>query len=229
MPEFLENFHKLLAKHQNALRGRWENFWATEATSVVELPDSDAVLSRVTYALTNPVKDPLTERADQWPGASSLRANLDGKTLRARRPHRFFRKDGELPEMVSLKCVRPPGFEALTPDQWRSLLAERLRVVELDSMKARQTQGTRILGRAQVVRQRPTDRPHSHERRRQLSPRVASPNKWARVEALHRNKVFIAAYRVARDMWQSGLDAIFPFGTYWLRRFAGVPVGVPAS
>jgi len=27
MPEFLECFHKLLAKHQNALRGRWENFW----------------------------------------------------------------------------------------------------------------------------------------------------------------------------------------------------------
>ena len=37
MPEFLELFHKLVAKHQNALRGRWENFWASEATSVVEL------------------------------------------------------------------------------------------------------------------------------------------------------------------------------------------------
>jgi len=28
LPEFLEQFHKLFAKHQNALRGRWEAFWA---------------------------------------------------------------------------------------------------------------------------------------------------------------------------------------------------------
>jgi len=34
MPEFLELFHKLVAKHQNALRGRWEKFWASEATSI---------------------------------------------------------------------------------------------------------------------------------------------------------------------------------------------------
>ncbi|HEX7840065.1 MAG TPA: hypothetical protein VF469_21460 [Kofleriaceae bacterium] len=26
-PEFIEHFHKLLARSQNALRGRWENLW----------------------------------------------------------------------------------------------------------------------------------------------------------------------------------------------------------
>ena len=29
-PEFIEYFHRLLARSQNALRGRWENFWACE-------------------------------------------------------------------------------------------------------------------------------------------------------------------------------------------------------
>ena len=28
--EFTEHFHKMLAKSQNALRGRWENMWASE-------------------------------------------------------------------------------------------------------------------------------------------------------------------------------------------------------
>jgi len=28
LPELLEHFHKLFAKHQNCLRGRWEAFWA---------------------------------------------------------------------------------------------------------------------------------------------------------------------------------------------------------
>lgn len=229
MPEFLEGFHKLLAKHQNALRGRWENFWASEATSVVELPDAEAVLAKMTYTLTNPVKDHLVERADQWPGATSLRANLQGKTVHAYRPRRFFRKDGELPEKVSLACVRPPGFDELTDGEWRARLADRVRAVERDSMKARETEGRRIFGRGQVIRQRPTDRPSSHEPRRQLSPRVASPNKWARIEAIQRNKAFIAAYRAARLLWKSGFEAIFPLGTYWLRRFASVRIEVPAS
>ena len=229
MPEFLEGFHKLLAKHQNALRGRWENFWASESTSVVELPQPDDVLAKMTYALTNPVKDHIVERADQWPGASSLRANLDDRTLAARRPPRFFRKDGALPEVVTLRCVRPPGFEQLAQHEWRALLVERIRGVEQTAAKERRAEGRRILGRADVLRQRPTDRPGSREPRRQLSPRVASANRWAREEALQRNKTFLASYRAARDLWQSGLDALFPVGTYWLRRFAGVPVDPQAA
>lgn len=229
MPEFLEHFHKLVAKHQNALRGRWENFWASEATSIVELVDPDAILARITYALANPVKDHLVERADQWPGASSLRANLDGQPLTAHRPRHFFRKDGHLPETITLACARPPAFEALSHQEWRALLFDRVRAVEQRAFADRQRDGSHILGRAEVLRQRPTERPRSHEPRRNLSPRVGSTNKWARLEAVQRNRAFLSAYRVARDLWQSGFDAIFPFGTYWLRRFAGVPVAAAAS
>ena len=38
-PEFIEHFHKLLARNQNALRGRWENLWSCEQTCVVNLVD----------------------------------------------------------------------------------------------------------------------------------------------------------------------------------------------
>jgi hypothetical protein len=31
-------------------------------------------------------------------------------------------------------------------------------------------------------------------------------------------------YRVARLSWLAGLPAVFPAGTYWLHRFAGVTV-----
>jgi putative transposase len=224
MPEFLEALHKLFAKHQNALRGRWENFWASEATSVVELMDPEDILSKTTYALGNPVKDHLVKRANQWPGATSVRANLDGKTLEAHRPRHFFRADGAQPESVTLTCVRPPGFENTCHVEWRAQLESRLRAVEVAAAKERRLRRMHLLGRDQVLRQRPTDHPSSAEPRRQLSPRVAAVNKWARIEALQRNKAFIAAYRAARTLWQAGLDAVFPNGTYWLRRFAGVPV-----
>jgi len=224
MPEFLELFHKLVAKHQNALRGRWENFWASEATSVVELVGTEDILAKMTYALTNPVKDGLIDRADQWPGASSLFANLNDGPVSVRRPSRFFRKDGYLPEWVTLEVERPPGFEHLELAEWRALLGDRIRAVETAARDERQAEGRRILGRAEVLRQRPTDRPESHAARRQMSPRVASVNKWARIEAIQRNKAFLTAYRAARDLWKLGTAAIFPAGTYWLRKFAGVSV-----
>jgi len=228
MPEFLETFHKLVAKHQNALRGRWENFWASEASSIVELIDDEDVLAKMTYALTNPVKDGLIERADQWPGATSLRASLDERPISARRPSRFFRKDSDLPQTVTLEIERPPGFRHLAPIEWRGVLAGRICSAETAARHERNAEGRRILGRAEVLKQRPTDRPQSWEARRQLSPRAASVNKWARIEVLQRNKVFLSAYRAARDLWKGGATALFPTGTYWLRRFAGVSVEAPA-
>jgi REP element-mobilizing transposase RayT len=50
-PEFIEHFHKLLARSQNALRGRWENFWSTEQTSVVRLVDRAAVMEKLVYCI----------------------------------------------------------------------------------------------------------------------------------------------------------------------------------
>src|SRR5438270_763512 len=48
-PEFLEYFHKLVARSQNALRGRWENLWASEQTSVVRLVDRADVIRKLIY------------------------------------------------------------------------------------------------------------------------------------------------------------------------------------
>jgi putative transposase len=224
LPQFLETFHKLMAKHQNALRGRWENFWASESTSIVELIDADDILAKMVYALTNPVKDHIVERADQWPGASSLRANLDGTVISTKRPWRFFRKESGLAESLPLHCHRPPGFEHLSQAEWRKVLEDAVRAVEKKAAGERRACGRGVLGRHAVLRQRPTERPHTHEARRALSPRVAAANKWARIEALQRSKAFLAAYRAARDLWQAGKQAVFPPGTYWLRRFASVPV-----
>jgi len=224
MPEFLELFHKLVAKHQNVLRSRWENFWASEPTSVVELVGTEDILAKMTYALTNPVKDGVIDRADQWPGASSLLANLNDRPLGAHRPRHFFRPDGDLPEWITLRIERPPGFDHLSRVEWRTLVSDRIQAIEAATRERRQSEGRRVMGRARVLKQSPTDRPQSRETRRQLDPRVASINKWARIEAIQRSKAFLAAYRVARELWKSGTAAIFPSGTYWLRKFAGVYV-----
>jgi len=53
---------------------------------------------------------------------------------------------------------------------------------------------------------------------------VASRSKWARIEALLRNRAFVADYLSGRGRWRQGEPTLFPLGTYWLRRFAYAPV-----
>jgi REP element-mobilizing transposase RayT len=93
-PAFIEHFHKLFAKCMNSLRGRWENFWSSEQTSVVRLVDPDDVLEKMVYALANPVADHLVETAAKWPGVNAFATIVAGGTLQAHRPQHFFRADG---------------------------------------------------------------------------------------------------------------------------------------
>lgn len=220
-PAFLEHFHKLFAKCQNALRGRWENFWSSEQTSVVRLVDCHDALDKMIYALTNPVKDGLVERAHHWPGVTSLAANLHGKELLASRPKHFFRDEGSMPETATLTFVRPRGFDQLSGIELARLIADRVRQVEEATAADRRQSGASIVGRAAVLRQAWSARPQDREPRRRLDPRVAARSKWSRIEAISRNRAFHSAYVVARARFLEGVrDVLFPAGTYWLRRFA---------
>jgi hypothetical protein len=222
LPEFLAYFHKLFAKHQNALRGRWENFWAPEQPSAVELVTLDDVLDKMVYAITNPVKDHLVAKARHWPGVDCFAAIEQDVPLVASKPLRFFRPDNDLlPDVVTLELVRPPGFEHLAHDAWVEDLHKRIASVEAAAETERTRCGARVLGRQGVRKQRWRDRPTSREPRRQLSPRVACRDKWRRIEALARNRAFIAAYRAARAVFVVGKPAFFPLGTFWLTRYAG--------
>ncbi len=220
-PAFLEHFHKLFAKCQNALRGRWENFWSSEQTSVVRLVEPNDVVDKMVYALTNPVKVGLVERAHHWPGVTSVVALLHGSTLSATRPKHFFRDEGPMPETAVLRLARPPGFEHLSEAELSNLILERVRFAEESLTAERRRSGSSIVGRRGVLAQRWSDRPGSREPRRALSPRVAARSKWSRIEALLRNRTFRDAYAAARASFIGGIaDVVFPPGTYWLRRFS---------
>ncbi len=105
--EFYHRFHTHLAKCVNALRGRWENMWSSEPTCLVELTDSGAVLDKLVYTATNPVKDGLVEKVHHWPGPKTLNALFNGRVLHARRPDFLFRDDGTMPEEVETELASP--------------------------------------------------------------------------------------------------------------------------
>ena len=223
--EFVEHLHKFVAKSQNALRGRWENFWSNEAVSLVRLVDRADVLAKLVYAATNPVKDRLVERVHHWPGLNGLLALLNQRTLTAQRPRHFFRPDGPMPSVASLTLSIPP--ELGDPDQVRRELRELVAAAEAQVAAERARTGGTVVGRRAILRQPWQERPNADEPRRGLRPRVAARSVWSRVEALLRDRAFLGAYREAWSRWREGLPAEFPAGTYWLRRFANVPIAEP--
>jgi REP element-mobilizing transposase RayT len=221
-PELIEHFHKLLARSQNALRGRWENFWSSEQTCVVRLADREAVLDKLAYTAANPVLDHLVERVHHWPGVNGLSALLQGRRLRVTRPLHFFRSDGPMPDDLDMTLTLPP--ELGPGEAVRAELRDRVKRIEAERAAERRRTGGRVLGRRAVLAQSWRDAPGSCEPRRNLRPQVASRSPWARIEALLRNRAFIRDYADARARWRDGVAAVFPPGTYWLQRFASVLV-----
>jgi hypothetical protein len=127
-----------------------------------------------------------------------------------------------MPEAVEIQLKLPaelgPEAEVIAE------LCDRVREVEAACAAERQRTGRRVYGRRAVRTQSWRSYPASHEPRRVLRPQVAARSKWGRIEALLRNRAFVTAYRCAREAWQAGVAAMFPSGTYWLRRFARVAV-----
>jgi hypothetical protein len=196
--------------------------WSSEQTCVVKLVDREAVIDKLVYTATNPVADRLVDWVHHWPGGNGLGALLAGRPLRATRPLHFFRPDGPMPDALELTLTLPAELGPAA-----SVLAElrdRVRAVELERAAERARTGGRVLGRRAVLAQSWRDGPASMEPRRNLSPRVATRSPWARIEALLRNRAFAVEYARAREQWRNGFPAVFPPGTYWLHRFASVPV-----
>ena len=234
-PDFLAHFHKLLAKCMNTHRGRWENFWSSEQTSVLRLVDPADVLDKMVYALTNPVKDNLVSKVTDWPGVNSYDAIVSGATITATRPNHFFREDGPMPASVTLTFNRPPAFADMAHSEFVGMVKSRVEAAERDLESKRQSTGINVLGRQGVLAQNWRGSPISQEPRRGLNPRVAAKDKWRRFEALQRNKEFANGYKAAFAAFRRGIKAVFfPAGTYWLRYFAAancepMPTGYAAA
>jgi putative transposase len=223
--EFTEQFHKMFAKSQNVLRGRTENLWSNEPPSVVELIEPDDVLDKLVYVATNPVKDGLVEQVHHWPGVNAMRALANDEPLRAHRPRHFFRKDGVMPARIELRLKVPAQLG--DREKLIQMLCARIAEVVAEQARTRRETGRRVVGRRRVLRQSPFASPESLSPTRNLRPRFAARNRGVRIAVLQLYREFQSAYRDARVAWLAGKPIPFPSGTYWLRRFANVPVATP--
>jgi hypothetical protein len=219
--EFMEHFHKLFARCQNARLGRWEALWSSSEPCLTRLLDRQTVVDKLVYAAANPVKDLLVEKAHHWPGVNGYTNLIAQRPLHARRPSHFFAADGTMPEHVTLTLTIPAELGPAA-----DVIAEvraGVRAAEDTARADRAATGKRVLGRRAILAQSWTQTPTSVEPRRTLRPRFAG-NRDVRIAALASFKQFLADYRDARRCWLAGAATLFPIGTYWLARFASITV-----
>jgi REP element-mobilizing transposase RayT len=222
-PLFTEYFHGLLARCQNAHLGHFEGFWSSEPTSVVRLVEPSDIVDKMVYAYANPAVADLVDTALEWPGVTTFEATLTGATLTATRPTHFFRDEGKMPAAATLTVHRPPTFAQLSQQEWAAHVRERVQSKESEARQRRASLGKEVLGRRRILAQNPFDCPKSHAPHFKMSPRLAAKSKWARIEALLRNRGFQEKYREAIQRHLAGIaNVLFPFGTYWMRKFGKV-------
>ena len=220
LPAFLAYLHQYVAKAVNASLGRWENLWATEQPSLVRLLGPEDTLDKTRYLVSNPVVAGLVKRAARWPG---LLCYLPRHSKSFRRPKRFFRTVGPMPEQAKLELTVPPVWGNSGASDFERRLSELVRAEE-DRVERRHVASKQpFLGAKRVCAQKPTDQPQTREPRRGLSPRVAGGATGLCIAMLDRLKTFVAAYREAWKRWRGGARNVrFPAGTYALRVHAGV-------
>ncbi|GAO03649.1 hypothetical protein PSR1_02533 [Anaeromyxobacter sp. PSR-1] len=216
LPAFQQYLDALVARAVNASLGRWESFWAPSSYSAVRLVSPADMLDKAAYVLANPVAAGLVRTASEWPGLWSAPHQIGDATTVVRRPKHFFAEKGSMPESVDFELVPPPGFDS--PEAFREQLVESLATREREAVRAQKEKGLGFMGARKVLAQKPTGRPAPGEPRRMLSPRIASRDRWKRIEALGRLVGFLKDYRMALRSWKDGMRAaVFPAGTYWMR------------
>lgn len=229
LPLFMHDLDMLLARALNAHHGHFENFWTLGTYSAVALTTVDAIIEKMAYTLANPVAAGLVARSDLWPGVISRPCDIGAPAVLVSRPPAFFRKVGAraLPAQVPLSLQAPPGFDDLSTEQLRALVAERLSAHE--ERARRQRGGRPLVGRERILRQSISERPRGNDPHFGLNPRVAGRDRAARLGALEQLRSFFQTYRRAREQLTAGArDVVFPAGTWRLRRELGVPCEAPS-
>jgi hypothetical protein len=220
LPEFLERFHRLLARAQNAALGRCENLWSSEKPSVVLLVSDEDVLDKMAYTIGNPTAAGLVRAPSEWPGVISHRLC---ERWDVEMPDVFFDPRGNMPRNVTVRLVRPAIFVGMSDESLARRLTQRVQDL-LDVASDRlERLGQMFVGPSGILRQMFTKTPSEAAVPRQFKPRVAARRLGARIDALRSFAMFVRSYRSAFEAWRTGQRTVlFPAGTYALRIYARV-------
>ena len=226
--EFKQLLNSMIARGLNAAQGRKGSFWDRDTPADTHRPADDETFMDLVYTLANPVDAGLVRHSTQWQSFTTAGWRF-GESRSFRRPSFYFDKRGDMPDAVVLTLSRPAIFADLSDDELFARLEAAVHHRELEVCRRMRGESRRFMGSQKAARQQFGVVPRSFEERFRVTPRVASACKWRRLAQLQRNREWERAYADARARLLVGEVAVFPAGTFALRKFAGVTVAERAT
>lgn len=162
-------------------------------------------------------------RPRDWPGANSVKALTEGRTLGGlwidRTREREARSRGEsfppskyaTRETVQLEPI--PCWIHFSKEQYRRRVAELVKQIESETAARHTQQETRPVGIKRVLSQKPHNQPE--RLKRAPAPGFHAASKVARRDLVEAYRWFIRAYREAtRKLREGDMSAAFPPGSF---------------
>jgi len=223
MPDFVHDFHELLAGATKAHRGWSDPVFDKEKPSYVALLTAEAQIDKCGYGIANPVTGGVVKYARDWPGVTVHPSEMGRKTIRAERPAVYFNPD-KWPPIVEMRLTLPPAvLEQYGEEGGRRAIAEAVERYERAAHARAKSEGFTFGTAKKAMRVPHTERAMTQEAVNRLSPTFAiGRDHAARRMAGATVRAFREAYRAALAKWRHGIrDILFPAGTWWMRVFHG--------
>jgi hypothetical protein len=226
LPDFLRDFHRVVALGVQAIRGWQGEVWDGAATSCVTLCTPSAIVEKLAYIMNNPVRAGLVHAAEDWPGVMVLPTELGRKTWKQERPNVFYSAaNPQWPGHAELQVTMPKHY--LSDDELRRAVSTELAMLTEEVHRKLRAQGRRVLGRAGIMKIPPSHSTHRTEPKRARQPTIAAGRgqKAMLTTALAALKRFRRKYRDALSQWREGIrDVLFPRYTWLMSCLHGVPI-----
>ena len=222
LSEFIQEFQRTSARclmlyyRARFPFARLEGLWSAAGPFTdTLLVNAAAILDKLVYTFTNPVKDGLVRDYRQWPGFNTRPSHWRQGPRTIERPEFYFK---HTPETLTYELTPPPQLgtdvERVISDVEGHIRREQAQVVT--NLRA---QGRSFAGAKVVLRTSPLDSPNTPRPRRELTPRLAAGgDAKALTAAATALKLFRIAYRKAWKQFKELGDALFPGGTLLMRR-----------
>ncbi len=169
LADFMTYLNSNVAREAGRLY-RWrEKFWGRRYRAIPVSFEPEAQIARLRYVLSQGCKEGLVARPQDWPGATSVHAQLDDGTVRGtwydRTAEYWARKRGEEIEpgqfvsTESLKLCPLPCWDDLSCEEVRTKTAEMVREIVVETRQRLRPARKRAVGMRRILRQDPHARP----------------------------------------------------------------------
>jgi putative transposase len=196
-------------------RRRLDAVWShAQSFSATLLVTPNAILDKIVYTLTNPVKDGLVRDYRKWPGLNTRPSDWRRGARTARRPNFYFKNTPA--ELTYAVCA--PSRLADSVEQAIETVELHLRAAQHQAAIELAAQRRSVVGVNGVLATDPLDAPNTERPVGTLNPQIAAGGDHdALANAKLAVKLFRQAYRAAWREFKARASAIFPGGTLLMR------------